>query len=206
MRRYIVIIALLCYSGVFLYGQGHFDKEAAKRVKIERVEGSEDSLYFAILPDITVEHRFRSRYVPLSSEEKTAYWRRIRDVRKVYPYANMIAQTLIETYEYMETLPNDRARSRHLDRVEEDLMKQYKPIMKTLTLHQGELLMKLVHRQTKSSSYELIKAFYGGFKAGWYSLFASFFGGNLKVKYDPRYNADDAFTERVVYLHEHDLL
>lgn len=206
MKRYVFVIVLLCLSVISLYGQGHFDKEAAKRVVIKPQVEAGDTLYYAVLPDITVEHRFRPRYVPLSSEEKETYWRRIRDVKKVLPYANMLAQTMIETYEYLETLPNDRARSRHLDCIEDDLMREYKPIMKNLTLRQGELLMKLVCRQTNSSSYDLIKAFYGSFKAGWYNLFAAFFGGNLKVKYDPRYNADDAFTERVVYLYEHDLL
>lgn len=205
MKRYIVLLAFVSLSAT-LWAQGHYDKEAAKRVVLQKDSLEGDSLYFAILPDITVLPKFRSRYAPLTAAEKETYWRRIRDVKKVLPYAKMLAQTLIETYEYMETLPNDRARSRHLNRLEKDLMQEYKPIMKQLTLRQGELLMKLVHRQTNTSSYNLIKAFYGGFKAGWYNLFASFFGGDLKVTYDPRYNADDAFTERVVYLCEHNLL
>ena len=42
---------------------------------------------------------------PLTIEERRQLWRRIRDVKKVYPYAKYVAATIIETYEYMHTLP-----------------------------------------------------------------------------------------------------
>lgn len=113
---------------------------------------------------------------------------------------------MIETYEYLETLPNDRARNRHLDRIESDLVEEYKPIMKKFTLRQGLLLIKLMDRQSCSTGYELIKAFYGGFKASMYNIFAGFYGGDLKSKYDPRFNREDALTERIIYLIEHNQL
>ena len=72
--------------------------------------------------------------------------------------------------------------------------------MKKLTFSQGKLLIKLVDRECNQSSYELVKAFMGPFKAGVYQTFASLFGASLKKEYDPEH--DDAMTERVVTLVE----
>jgi hypothetical protein len=61
-------------------------------------------------------------------------------------------------------------------------------------------LIKLINRQTDSSSYELVKAFLGSFKAGFYQAFASLFGASLKKEYHPE--GEDALTERVVLMVE----
>lgn len=165
-----------------------------------------DTTYVYALPNVTVVHHWSPKYAPLTPTEKSDYWRRIRDVKIVLPYAEMISTYIIETYEYLERLPNKRARRKHLKVFERELMETYKPVMKKLTLRQGKLLIKLVNRETNSTGYEIIKAFYGPFKAFWYGVFAEFYGGDLHVKYDPRYNADDALTERIIYLLQHHLL
>ena len=165
-----------------------------------------DTTYVYALPNVTVVHHWSPKYAPLTTTEKSDYWRRIRDVKIVLPYAEMISTYIIETYEYLERLPNKRARRKHLKVFEKELMETYKPVMKKLTLRQGKLLIKLVNRETNSTGYEIIKAFYGSFKAFWYGVFAEFYGGDLHVKYDPRYNADDALTERIIYLLQHHLL
>lgn len=165
-----------------------------------------DTTYVYALPNVTVVHHWSPKYAPLTTTEKSDYWRRIRDVKIVLPYAEMISTYIIETYEYLERLPNKRVRRKHLKVFEKELMETYKPVMKKLTLRQGKLLIKLVDRETNSTGYEIIKAFYGPFKAFWYGVFAEFYGGDLHVKYDPRYNADDALTERIIYLLQHHLL
>ena len=65
---------------------------------------------------------------------------------------------------------------------------------------QGKLLIKLIDRQSNSTSYELVKAFMGPFKAGFYQTFAALFGASLKKEYDPL--GEDKLTERVVLLVE----
>ena len=68
--------------------------------------------------------------------------------------------------------------------------------MKKLSFAQGKLLIKLVDRQSNQTSFELVKAFMGPFKAGFYQTFAALFGASLKKEYDP--NGEDKLTERVV--------
>ena len=121
-------------------------------------------------------------------------------VKKVYPIAREINRTIIETYEYLQTLPNEKARQRHIKRVEKGLKEQYTPRMKKLSFAQGKLLIKLIDRQSHQSSYELVKAFMGPFKAGFYQTFAALFGASLKKQYDPE--GEDKLTERVILLVE----
>ena len=135
-----------------------------------------------------------------NEKERQEYYRLIRNVKKVYPISREINQAIIETYEYLQTLPNEKARQKHIKRVEKGLKDQYTPRMKKLSFSQGKLLIKLVDRQTHSTSYELVKAFMGPFKAGFYQTFAALFGASLKKQYDP--TGDDALTERVILMVE----
>ena len=135
-----------------------------------------------------------------SSRQQRAYYKLIRDVKRTLPLAKTINHIIIETYEYMQTLPPGKAREEHMKRVEKGLKTQYTPQMKKLTYAQGKLLIKLVDRECNQTSYELVKAFIGPFKAGVYQTFASIFGASLKKEYDPE--GDDAMTERIILMVE----
>jgi hypothetical protein len=138
------------------------------------------------------------KYSPIqfqSEREVVEYNKLVRDVKKTLPYAKEISNIIIETYEYMETLPNDKARQKHLEAMEKYLYDAYKPKMSKLTRSQGQLLIKLVDRETHTSSYGIIDAFMGSFKAWSYNVFAGLFGNSLKARYDPF--GEDRITERV---------
>ncbi|MDR0833832.1 MAG: DUF4294 domain-containing protein [Candidatus Symbiothrix sp.] len=139
-----------------------------------------------------------------NKKQAEQYTKLVRDVKKVLPYAKMIRGTLIETYEYMQTLPTEKARETHLKRMETDLFAEYKPVMKKMTLAQGKLMIKLIDRECNQSSYTILKAFLGPLRAGFWNLFAGLFGASLKSDYDPA--GKDAATERVVQLVEMGLL
>ena len=143
------------------------------------------------------------KYSPItfrSTKDQVAYSKLIRDVKKTLPYAKEIAGIITETYEYMETLPNEKVRQQHLNKMEKYLTDKYTPKMKKLTRSQGQLLMKLVDRETHSSSYYIIDAFMGSFKAWSANLFAKLFGNDLKIRYNPY--GEDRVTERVCVLVE----
>lgn len=144
------------------------------------------------------ELRFKNK------REKQNYDKLVRDVKRTLPYAKMVYHTLIETYEFMETLPSDKAREKHLKRMEKDLFKDYKPELRKLTLSQGKLLIKLIDRECNQSSYNLLKAYLGSFRAGFWNIFAGMLGASLKSEYDPK--GKDALTERVVIMVERGLI
>lgn len=131
-----------------------------------------------------------------NNKERQEYTKLVRDVKKTYPYARLIASSVIETYEYMETLPDDKTRQKHLEEVQKYMMDTYKPQMKKMTRNQGKILIKLIDRECNTSSYNIVKSLVGGLKAGVYNVFAGVFGNSLKAKYDP--NGQDAAIESVV--------
>lgn len=131
-----------------------------------------------------------------NDRQRKAYDKMVRDVKKTLPIAKEVRNIIIETYEYIETLPTQKEREAHLKLVEQDIKKAYTPRMKKLTFNQGKLLIKLVHRECNSSSYKLIQAFYGPLTAGLYQAFAWTYGASLTKKYDAE--GTDRLTEKII--------
>ncbi|NDV65455.1 DUF4294 domain-containing protein [Bacteroides sp. 224] len=193
-RLNLLIISVFVFTGI------SFCK--AQEVKQEKVfltrhciyEG--DTIPWVQLPTVYI---FKPLVFKNSRQEKE-YNRLVRNVKKTLPLSKEIYKAVIETYEYMQTLPNEKAKNKHIKNVEKGLKEQYTPIMKKLTFSQGKLLIKLIDRQCNQSSYELVKAFMGPFKAGFYQTFAGLFGASLKKEYDP--TGEDKMVERIILMVE----
>lgn len=161
-------------------------------VKVGKVLLGKDSIQYMELNDVWVypEPTFKN------ARQRAAYNRLVYNVKKVLPIAKEVNKIIVETGDYLNTLPNKKARDEHMKRVETDIKKEYTPRMKKLTYSQGKLLIKLVYRECNSSSYQLIQAFLGPVKAGFYQAFAWVFGASLTKQYDA--GGVDRLTERVV--------
>lgn len=146
----------------------------------------------------------RRYYTNVRKQRK--YDKLVHNVMKTYPLAKEVKAILVETYLYLQTLPTDEAKQKHIDQVEKGVWDQYLPEMKKLTLSQGKLLIKLIDRECNQTGFELINAFMGGFKANFYQVFASLFGATLKKEYDPQSIEEDAVIEEIIYLIDHDML
>ena len=156
-------------------------------------EATGDTVCMIVFNPITIypPERFRNK------KEEQFYWRTVRDVRKTLPYAKLICSTLLETYEFIETFPTQKEREDYLKAMEKEIFNQYKPVMKTFTRSQGKMLVKLINRETDQSSYNIVKAFLGSFRAGFWQTFGRFFGVNMKAGYHPEKNKEDAVIERI---------
>ena len=144
-------------------------------------------------------------YPPMKFKNKKQeefYWKTVRDVRKTLPYAKLAFATLCETYEYILTIPDEKTREKHLKTLEKDIFEQYKPVVKTMTKNQGRILLKLINRETDQSSFNIVKAFLGSFRAGFWQTFGKFFGMNMKAGFHPESNKDDAIIDRIAHLIE----
>lgn len=161
-------------------------------VRVGKVLQGRDSIQYVELNNIYVY----PKPVFKNEKQRMAYNRLVYNIKKVLPIAKEVNKIIIETYEYLETLPNKKAKDEHMKLVEKSIKKEYTPRMKKLTYSQGKLLIKLVYRECNSSSYNLVQAFLGPVKAGFYQAFAWAFGASLKKDYDP--NGVDRLTERVV--------
>ncbi len=157
-----------------------------------------DTVRMTYIRNITV-------YPPLkfkNKKEEEFYWRTVRDVRKTLPYAKLAFSALCETYEYIQTIPDKKQREKHLKTLEKDIFEQYKPVVKKMTRNQGKVMLKLIYRETDQTSFHIVKAFLGSFRAGFWQVFGSFFGINMKAGFKPDKNKEDAIIERVATLIE----
>lgn len=161
-------------------------------VKVGKVLREGDSIQYVEVNDVYVY----PQPVFKNAKERRAYNRLVYNVKKVLPIAKEVNMIIQETYEYLQTLPNKKAKDQHMKYVEKSIKQEYTPRMKKLSYSQGKLLIKLIYRECNSSSYQLIQAFLGPVRAGFYQAFAWAFGASLTKKYDPE--GVDRLTERVV--------
>jgi hypothetical protein len=204
--RKMIVIGMLCGLSLPLQAQEQITAEQVlaemdsptfvPTVKVGKVLHDGDSIQYMEMNNVYVypELTFKNK------KQAGAYMRLVTNVKKVLPIAKEARQMLIETTELLDMLPDEKAKEAHIKRVEEDIFRTYKPKMKELTYSQGKLLIKLIDRECHSSSYDMIKAFMGPIRAGFWQVFAWGFGASLKKEYDPE--GTDRLTERVVRMVE----
>lgn len=205
-RNIILLIVLLAFSAMSAWAQDNGsrrvnpeDREVdmdtptlVPMVKVGKVLHDGDSIQYVELNTLYVY----PQPVFADARQRQAYNRLVANIKKVLPIAKEVNAIIIETYEFLQTLPNKKAKDEHMQRVERSIRKEYTPRMKKLTYSQGKLLIKLVYRECNSSSYQLIQAFLGPIRAGFYQAFAALFGASLTKKYDAE--GVDKYTERIV--------
>ena len=162
------------------------------KVRMGKVLDGKDSIPYVELNNVYVypEPTFTD------PRQRAAYNRLVRNVKKVLPIAKEVNRIIVETYDYLQTLPNKKAKDQHLKFVEKSIREEYTPRMKKLSYQQGKLLIKLVYRECGNSAYGTLNAILGPVRAGFWQAFAWTFGASLTKKYDP--NGVDKITERVV--------
>lgn len=198
MRRLLTIYTLLCACAT-AGAQEDVDGGSptfVPTVKVSKVLRDGDSIQYMEMSNVYVYPQMTFS----SKRQQNSYMRLVKNVKKTLPIAKEVRQILIETAEYLEMLPDEKAKQEHIKRVEQHIFKEYKPKMKKLTYSQGKLLIKLINRECNSTSYEAIQAFMGPIRAGFWQAFAWAFGASLKKEYDP--DGTDRLTERVVLMVE----
>ena len=158
-----------------------------------KIDEEGDTVPVLALRGITVFPKLKFK----NKKEEQFYWRTVRDVKLTLPYAKLIAETLVETYEYIETFPTKKEREDYLKKMEKALFEQYKPVLKKFSRRQARVLVKLIQRETNQSSYDIIRAFLGSFRAGFWQGFGKLFGVSLKADYNPQKDKEDATIERI---------
>ena len=195
MRRGLFFLCLLLTTLSVAAQDDLGDPTFVPMVKVSKTLVDDDSIQYMELSNVYVypDLTFKSK------RQQQSYMRLVKNVKKVLPLAKQVRQIIIETAEFTETLPPSE-RDAHLKRVEQSIVKEYKPQMKKLTFSQGKLLIKLVDRECNSTAYEAMQAFIGPVRSGMWQAFAWMFGASLKKGYEPE--GTDRLTERVVLMVE----
>lgn len=198
LKRFIAISIALAGLAVPAAAQVEIPDPGSARIPYYKgykwiVDEEGDTIINYYLQDIDV-------YPPLkfkNEKERQEYDRTVRYVKATLPWAKLVAETLVETYEYIETLPTQKEREDYLHRMEKEIFNQYKPIFKKFSKTQAKIFIKLIQRETNQSSYEIVRAFLGTLRASFWQGFGKLFGVSLKSSYDPDKNKEDARIERI---------
>ena len=119
-------------------------------------------------------------------------------VYKTYPYAKLAAERLTTLNKGMANLKTNKEKKRYFKIVEGYLSNEFEAKLKKLSRKQGQILVKLIHRQTGNTTYELVKNLKSGWKAFWSNTAASMFDINLKTKYTPFVVNEDYLIETIL--------
>jgi len=160
-----------------------FSQTEGNRIRSER-----DSV--AVVQDTSVHYFLKP--IDIFPDKKDMKPRQLRQytlleykVKKVYPIAKVAAVKLAEYNRVYVTFKTERERKEYVKAVEKALFAEYEEELKTMKVSEGRILIKLLDRETGSSSYEIIKEFKGGFPAFFWQSVAKLFGHDLKAQYDP---------------------
>ena len=120
-----------------------------------------------------------------SKKDRDAYIRLVRNVKKVMPYAKLAAFRLQMMDDNLNQLSTKRAKKKYIKATEDAIKEEFIGQLKKLTISQGKLLIKLIHRETGNTTYEILKQYRGSASTRFYGIWAKMYSANINTKYDP---------------------
>lgn len=133
-----------------------------------------------------------------SLDDRRRYLILRRKTRKVYPYAKLASERLVELNSRLDKIKTKRDRKQYTKIVQDYIEDEFSAELKKLTHTEGQILVKLIHRQTGMTTFDLIKNLKSGWRAFWYNTTASLFEISLKEEYQPETNQEDYLIEDIL--------
>ena len=133
-----------------------------------------------------------------SFEEMKKYMLLRRRVLKVYPYAQLASERFTTLKERLDRIDKRRQKKRYAKRIEKYLEGEFSEELKKLTRKEGQILVKLIHRETGITPHTLVKTYRNGLRAAVYQFTAKLFDIDLKTEYDPSNVQEDMWIEDIL--------
>ena len=191
-RAYFFLLLLLQKNAYTQVSDFDFTRppEKGSRLRAEVIEG--DTIPVVDLSTIYVYGTYEYK-----THKQYEQWTRIKfNVKKVYPYAIIASAKLKEYDKVLAKIENEHLKKLFIKECEKDLREQFENDLKSLTVSQGKMLMKLIDRETGKTTYEVVKQMRGNFQANMWQAVARVFGHNMKVEYDAV--NEDILIERAI--------
>lgn len=155
-----------------------------------------DTIYLDELPPAVIHPR-----QTMSRRDWVKYYKRVHNFSKAYPYALMVSRVINETDSLFDADKyTRRQQDKYLARMKDDLLKDFDPVFRKLTLKQGLMMIRLIDRECGQTPYYILRRYLGGATAGFWQGVAKMLKGNLKQPYD-RFGEDKDLEELVGYWH-----
>jgi len=133
-----------------------------------------------------------------SKDDRRTYLILKRKTIKVYPYAKLAAERLETLNARLESMKRKRDKKKYAKRIQKYIEGEFKDELKKLTRTEGQILVKLIHRQTGRTTFDLIKELRSGWRAFWFNNTANMFSISLKKEFDPLNTKEDYLIEDVL--------
>ena len=133
-----------------------------------------------------------------SKAERIRYLILKRKTIKVYPYAKLAAERLTALQKRLDELPKKRQKKKYAKIIQKYIEDEFSQELKKLTKTEGQILVKLIHRQTGKTTFNLIKELRSGWRAFWFNSTASLFNISLKREYAPIEVEEDFLIEDIL--------
>ncbi len=131
-------------------------------------------------------------------KSKLRYYVLRRKTLKVYPYAKMAAERLVELNDSIEKITKKRHRKKYTKKIQKYIEEEFSAELKKLTRTEGQILVKLIHRQTGSTAFDLVKELRSGWRAFWYNTTAKMFNISIKEEFHPDQVHEDYLIEDIL--------
>lgn len=190
MVRFLFCI-LLFITSTFSFTQVSTNDSIQKATKVEENDSILDETI--LLEEVYI---YKGKLDP---EAKKQFLLLQNRVYKVYPYAKIAAEKMTTLNDNMNKLKSKRDKNKYYKIVEDYMENEFKAQLKKLSRKQGQILVKLIYRQTGISTFDLIKDYKSGWKAFWSNNTARLFDINLKTKYTPYEVNEDFLIETILY-------
>ncbi len=182
--RFLLVITLLS-----IYCSTCLAQEKVLIANFSIIDG--DTFFVADVPEIEVL-AFKDK------TERNKYYILKRRVLKVYPYA-LAAKTKLQSIQNgLDSIPKRRHKKRYTKEVAKWVKEEYAEKLKNLTITEGKILVKLIYRETNTTSYQIVKSYRGRFNAFFWQTMAKFWDNNLKTEYNPVSNREDMLIEHIL--------
>lgn len=184
MKKNLLLTVFSLFLTFSLYAQ--FDPKVKGendtiRVAITRTDNGE------VMPWIVLHEVPIRAFRTYPSAEARLQFNRLRyNVLKVMPYAVFARERYRRLNDQLAVTPNKREQRRLVKACEKEIKDMFNREVKNMSISQGEILIKLIDRETGRTTYELVKDLKGGLTAFFYQSVGSVFGHNLKQRYDPQ--------------------
>ena len=133
-----------------------------------------------------------------SYEDKLRYYILRRKTLKVYPYAKLASERLLELNNRLGQIDSKRKRKQYTKVVQRYIEEEFSAELKKLTRTEGQILVKLIYRQTGNTAFDLVKELRSGWRAFWYQTTARMFDISIKEEFHPESIHEDYLIEDIL--------
>jgi len=131
-------------------------------------------------------------------QARRQYYMLMKKVKRVYPYVREAALRMDSVNMKLEGIEGRRKRKKYVKEYQDFLEERFEPELRRLTRSEGQILSKLIYRETGTSVYDIIKTYRNGFSARFWSFTAWWYDIDLKKPYDPVEDAEDKLIENIL--------